>query len=400
MRYRAVGTLPPPHIAPPRAPTMTATRLSVPMLDLQAQYAPLRDEIRAAVEEVFDTCRFIGGPEVTGLERELADYVGAAHGVGVSSGTDALLVALTALGVGPGDEVVTVPYTFFATNGAVARLGARCRFVDIDPRTYDMDVSCVEDAITERTKAIVPVHLFGQTVDMAPLVEIAEARGVPVVEDAAQAIGARDADGRAAGSIGRVGCFSFFPSKNLGAAGDGGMCTTSDEALAHRMAIMRNHGMEPAYHHELVGGNFRLDAIQAAVLRIKLRHLDDWAQARRRNAAEYRALFAEAGLVGLVTLPWERPGVHHIYNQFVIRVDAARRDPLLAHLKAHEIGHAVYYPKPAHLQPCFAHYGHREGEFPESEAAARQTLAIPIYGELTDDHRRAVVDAIAGFLKP
>ncbi len=378
---------------------MTATRVTVPMLDLAAQYAPLMDEIRAKVNEVFETTRFIGGPEVIGLETELAAYVGAAHGVGVSSGTDALLVAMMALDIGVGDEVITTPYTFFATAGCIARLGATCRFVDIDPQTYNIDAARIEAAITERTKAILPVHLFGQCAEMDAINEVAGRRGIPVIEDAAQAIGARDANGRMAGSLGLIGCFSFYPSKNLGAPGDGGFITTSDADLGHRMAIMRNHGMEPAYHHEFLGGNFRLDAIHAAVLRIKLRHLDTWAEARRSNAADYRRLFAAKGLGDLVELPFERPDVHHIYNQFVIRVPGEKRDGLRDHLRAQQIGCDVYYPKPAHLQPCFAHLGQGAGAFPESERASRETIAIPIFGELAAEQKETVVDVIADFLR-
>lgn len=376
---------------------MPSTRVKVPLLDLRAQYEPIRDEIRAAVEKVFDDLAFISGPYVQAFERQLASYVGARHAVGVSSGTDALLVALTALGVGPGDEVVTTPYTFFATVGCVTRLGARCVFVDIDPATYNIDVTRLQEALTPRTKVIVPVHLFGQTVDMAAVRAVAEPRGIPVLEDAAQAIGAKDSDGRMAGSLGTAACFSFYPSKNLGAAGDGGLVTTDDADLAHLMAIMRNHGMEPAYHHEIVGGNFRLDGIQGAVLSVKLKYLDGWAEARRRNAADYRALFAGRELDDVLTLPYERPGVHHIYNQFVVRVAGGRRDALAAHLKANDIGTAIYYPSGCHEQPALKHLGYRSGTFPLTEAAARETLALPIYGELTDDQKVAVVDAVAGF---
>jgi len=376
---------------------MPATRLKVPLLDLAAQYAPLRAEIRAAVDKVFDELAFIGGPYVQKLERELAQYTGATHGVGVSSGTDALLVALTALGIGPGDEVLTTPYTFFATVGCVARLGARCTFVDIDPRTYNIDATRLEGAITKRTKAIMPVHLFGQCADMVTINAVAQRHGIPVIEDAAQAIGAREVDGRMAGNLGTIACFSFYPSKNLGAAGDGGLITTNDAKLAHTMAIMRNHGMEPQYHHEMLGGNFRLDGIQAAVLSVKLPHLEGWAEGRRRNARDYRKLFAERGLSEVVGLPFERPGVHHIYNQFTIRVSAAKRDGLLKHLRANDIGCAIYYPSGCHLQPALANHGYKRGSFPETERAALETLAIPIYPELTMDHKRCVVDVIAEF---
>ncbi len=381
---------------------MPATRVAVPMLDLAAQYAPIRDEIRAVVEEVFDSCRFIGGPHVEGLESELSTFVGAGHGIGVSSGTDALLVAFMALGIGPGDEVVTTPYTFFATGGCIARLGATPVFVDIDPVTFNIDPEAVKAALTPNTKAIVPVHLFGQCADMTAINAIAAEAGLPVVEDAAQAIGARDAGGGKAGSLGPIACFSFYPSKNLGAAGDGGMITCADADLAHTMAIMRNHGMEPAYHHEIIGGNFRLDALQAAVLRIKLKQLDGWAGARRKNAADYRELFAAKGLAeadgapgGPVTLPAERAGVHHIYNQFVVRIGDGKRDAVRELLRGNNIGCDVYYPKPLHLQPCFASLGYSAGSMPVSEQAALETIALPIFSELTAEQKEAVVDTVA-----
>jgi dTDP-4-amino-4,6-dideoxygalactose transaminase len=376
---------------------MTATRVKVPLLDLRAQYAPIRDDVHAAVDEVLDSMAFIGGPYVEKLERELADHVGAKHGVGVSSGTDALLVAYMALGVGPGTEVITSPYTFFATVGCIDRLGAKAVYVDIDPDTYNLDLSQVEAAITPNTKAIVPVHLFGQCVDMTALNEIAGRHDVPVIEDAAQAIGAADADGRRAGAMGTAGCFSFYPSKNLGAAGDGGLITTNDDDLAHRMRIMRNHGMEPAYHHGIMGGNFRLDGIQGAVLSVKLPHLDGWTEGRQRNAAEYRERFADAGLSEHVGLPYERPGVRHIYNQFVVRVAAEKRDPLLAHLREQDIGCAVYYPSGCHIQPCMARHGYKAGDFPVTEAAALQTLALPVFAELTDEQKSAVVEGLTSF---
>ncbi|RKY18780.1 MAG: transcriptional regulator [Planctomycetota bacterium] len=371
--------------------------MKVPLLDLKAQYAPIRDEVHAAVDEVLDSMAFISGPYVEKLEREIADYVGAKHGIGVSSGTDALLVAFMALGIGPGDEVITSSYTFFATVGCIDRLGATCVYVDIDPATYNLDVSRVEAAITERTKAIVPVHLFGQCVDMTALGEIAQRHQIPLVEDAAQALSAADTGGRMAGSMGAAACFSFYPSKNLGAAGDGGMITTNDDELAHKMRIMRNHGMEPAYHHEIMGGNFRLDGIQGAVLSVKLPYLDGWTEGRRKNAAEYRQRFADVGLSEHVQLPFERPGVKHIYNQFVIRMPAAQRDPLMQHLRAHDVGCAVYYPSGCHTQPCLAHHGYSEGDLPLTEAAALETLAIPVFGELTDEQKDAVVDTTRAF---
>jgi len=376
---------------------MTVTRVKVPLLDLKAQYEPIRDDVHRAVAEVLDSMAFIGGPYVQKLEGELASYVGAKHAVGVSSGTDALLVAMMALGIGPGDEVITSPYTFFATAGCVDRLGAMLKFVDIDPATYNIDPALIEAAITPKTKAIVPVHLFGQCADMAAINEIACRNNLPVIEDAAQAIGARDADGRFAGNLGLIACFSFYPSKNLGAAGDGGMITTNDPELAHTMAIMRNHGMEPAYHHAIMGGNFRLDGIQGAVLSVKLPHLDAWAEGRRKNAALYREMFGDRGLLEQLELPYERPGVHHIYNQYVVRVATEKRDPLLAHLRAHDVGCAVYYPSGCHTQPCLAHQGYKQGDFPLSEAAALSTLSLPIFGELSDEQRDTVVDVVAEF---
>ena len=376
---------------------MPATRVAVPLLDLKAQYAPLRKEIRAVVDEVFESQYFIGGPQVDGLEKELAAYTGAKHAIGCTSGTDAILLGLWALGVGPGDEVITSPYTFFATVGSTARLGAHCRFVDIDPATYNLDVARVEKAITKKTKAIMPVHLYGQCVDMTALNAVAAKHGIPVVEDAAQAIGSRDAGGGKAGAMGLMGCFSFFPSKNLGGAGDGGLITTNDDALAHKLKVMRNHGMEPKYYHALLGGNFRLDALQAAVLRVKLKHLDAWHEGRRKNAADYRKLFGARNLRG-VTLPAERAGVYHIYNQFVIRVPASKRDGVVKHLQSNGIGCEIYYPVPCHLQQCFASEGWKAGDFPESEKAAKETLALPIYPELTMEQKAAVVDAVAEFL--
>jgi len=376
---------------------MTATRVKVPLLDLKAQYAPVRDDVHAAVAEVLDSMAFIGGPYVETLEREIADYVGAAEGIGVSSGTDALLVAMMALGVGPGTEVITSPFTFFATVGCIDRLGAKCVFVDIDPATYNLDLASVEAKLNAKTAAIVPVHLFGQCVDMTALMALADKADVPVIEDAAQAIGAADADGRRAGSIGKVGCFSFYPSKNLGAAGDGGMITTNDPELAHRMRIMRNHGMEPAYHHEIMGGNFRLDGIQAAVLSVKLKLLDTWTEGRIANAAWYREAFAARGLDKCVGLPFERPGVRHIYNQFVIRVPDGKRDALMQHLRDNDVGCAVYYPSGCHIQPCMAHHGFSEGDFPLTEQACLEALSIPVFGELSDEQKDAVIEVLASF---
>jgi dTDP-4-amino-4,6-dideoxygalactose transaminase len=388
----------------------------VPLLDLKAQYAAIRDEVREAVDRVMESQHFILGPEVEALEREVAAYSQCEYAVGVSSGSDALLVALMAIDLMPGDEVITTPYTFFATAGAVARLGAKSVFVDIDPLTYNIEPAAIEAAVTGRTRAVIPVHLYGQMADMDPLMEVARRHNLVVIEDAAQAIGS-EYKGRRAGSIGHFGCFSFFPSKNLGGFGDGGMVTANDPALADRVKLLRNHGYRPKYYNKVVGGNFRLDAIQAAVLRVKLKYLDGWTEARQRNAARYRDLFNEAELsVGPdslsqpragaersspladaagVVLPFEAPERRHIYNQFVIR--SGRRDDLMAFLKARRIGTEIYYPVPMHLQECFADLGHRAGDFHESERAAAETLALPIYPELTDEMMGAVVEAVADF---
>jgi dTDP-4-amino-4,6-dideoxygalactose transaminase len=371
---------------------MSSPVTSVPLLDLQAQYLPIRDAILAAITRVCDSQRFIMGPEVDGLERELAAMLGAKEAVGVSSGTDALLAAMMAIGIGPGDEVITTTYSFFATAGCVARLGARPVLVDIDPITYNVDPSALAAAVTPRTKAVLPVHLYGCSAEMAPIVDAAARAGIAVIEDAAQAIGSLY-HGRAVGSLGTFGCFSFFPSKNLGAFGDGGFVTTNDPALAHRLRLVRNHGAEPKYFHKFVGANFRLDALQAAVLRVKLPHLRAWTEARRRNADRYRELLAPLAAAGKVVLPVEPDGCYHIYNQFVIRV--GERDRVRAALDAARIGNEVYYPVPFHLQECFAYLGYRKGQFPRAEDAADHTLALPIYGELTEAQQRYVAHAIA-----
>lgn len=369
--------------------------VAVPLLDLQGQYRPIRDEILSAMTRVADSQHFILGPEVEALEHELARHLEVDHAIGVSSGTDALLVALMALGIGPGDEVITPTYSFFATAGCVRRLGATPVFVDIDPVTFNLDVSAVARAITPRTRAVVAVHLFGLMADMDALLRVTRAAGVPVIEDAAQAIGAR-AGGRGAGSLGAVGCFSFFPSKNLGAFGEGGLVTTTDAALARELRLLRNHGMEPKYVHARVGGNFRLDALQAAVLRVKLPHLDAWTDARRRNADRYRALFDALDLGDAVTLPVEPAGCRHIYNQFVVRCE--RRDALRAHLSDQRVGTEIYYPVPFHRQECFASDVRPGDVFPVADAAAATSLALPIYGELTETQQRHVVASMAGLI--
>jgi dTDP-4-amino-4,6-dideoxygalactose transaminase len=369
--------------------------MPIPLLDLQAQYRPLRDEILAAMTRVADSQRFIMGPEIESLEGELALMLDVRHAIAVSSGTDALLLALMALDIKAGDEVVTSPYSFFATAGAIVRLGARPVLVDIDPATFNIDPDRVAAAITPRTKAILPVHLFGQSADLDAIMRTAQRDNIPVVEDAAQAIGATY-QSRPVGGIGALGCFSFFPSKNLGAFGDAGLVATNDDGLARRARLLRTHGMEPKYYHHVVGANFRMDALQAAILRVKAPHLAAWTAGRRANAARYRELFRAAGLDGLVTPPAEPTDRLHIYNQFVIRTP--ERDALKRHLDEQGIGNEIYYPVPFHLQPCFADLGHRRGAFPHAERAAAESLAIPIYGELTADQQQAVVSAIASFV--
>ena len=375
-------------------------KMTVPLLDLKAQHASLREEVLAAVGRVLDSQHFILGPEVQALEEEFALYSQARFAVGCASGSDALLLALMALGVGAGDEVVTTPYSFFATASAVARLGARPRFVDIDAHTYNIDASKVEDAVGERTRAVLPVHLYGQCAEMDELTALGARRGLALVEDAAQAVGAEETGGRRAGSMGAVSCFSFYPTKNLGGAGDGGMLTTNDEGLARRLRILRVHGGETKYHHSEVGINSRLDAVQAAVLRVKFPHLDAWSDARAERAETYRRLFTDAGLAEEVGLPFVREGVRHIYNQFVVRiVGEGRRDALIEHLRQARVGTEVYYPVPLHLQECFRYLGHREGDFPEAERAACETLALPVYPELTLRQQEYVVDSIRRFFR-
>jgi len=362
----------------------------VPLLDIEAHHAPLRDDIRRALERVLDSHQFILGPEVTAFEAEVGRFVGVQHAIGVSSGTDALLAALMALDVGHGDEVITTPYSFFATAGVIARLGAKPVFVDIDPYTFNLRTDQIESRITTRTKAIVPVHLFGRMVPMDDILALSAASGVRVVEDAAQAIGSFDKKGRRAGAVGDIGCFSFFPSKNLGAVGDAGLITTNDDELANRLRTLRVHGSKPKYFHHVVGGNFRLDAIQAAVLRVKLPFLANWTGMRRDNAARYRELFAKSPTLASVLLPKDEAG--HVYNQFVIR--HARRDSIQSALRDRGVGCEVYYPRPLHLQECFAGLGYGEGDFPFAEEASRESLAIPIYPELSASQQLCVVACI------
>lgn len=375
--------------------------MQVPLLDLKLQYAPLKAQILTAMEEVADSQALVLGPKTEAFEKAVATYTGAPHAIGVSSGTDAQLVLLMALGIGPGDAVITTPFTFFATAGCIARLGARPVFVDVDPDTFNISVPALEDALarTRQPKAIIPVHLFGQCADMAPIVELGRKYGVPVLEDAAQALGARHPLG-AAGAIGEAGWYSFYPTKNLGAFGDAGMVVCKDDALAKQIRALRNHGMEPRYFHHSIGGNFRIDALQSAVLSVKLPHLDTWSAGRRARADFYRREFARLGLETKVKLPVESfatTGVanHHIYNQFIIRT--TRRDELRAHLTAVGIGSEIYYPLPLHLQECFRYLGNVEGDFPESECAAKETLALPIFPELAEDQQRYVVEQIAKF---
>lgn len=374
--------------------------MQVPLLDLKAQYSTIRSEVEAAIAEVMKSQHFILGPKVEECEKAIAKYSGCQYAVGVTSGSDALLACLMAENIGPGDEVITTPYTFFATVGAISRLGAKPVFVDIDSLTYNIDPAQIAEKVTSKTRAIIPVHLYGQMAEMDAIMALAEQHGLIVIEDAAQAIGSEN-NGRRAGSIGHYGCFSFFPSKNLGAAGDGGMIVTNDGQRAEKLKVLRAHGSKPKYHHKLVGGNFRLDALQAAIVSAKLPHLDGWTAGRQRNAKLYDRLFVEAGLAAANHGPSRvlLPSVvmnRHIFNQYVIRVP--RRDQLQATLKQRGIGTEVYYPVPMHTQECFAYLGYHAGDFPESERAAQETLAIPIYPELTEVQLRYVVDRIRDFV--
>jgi len=385
--------------------------MKVPLLDLRLQYQAFKVELLPILERVYESQGFILGTEVTALESAIAAYSGAAYGVGVSSGTDALLLALMALGIGAGDAVITSPYTFFATGGTIARTGARPIFLDIEPSTYNLSPVALQRFIDEqctstdnvlvhrasgaRIRALMPVHLYGQMADMTPLMVLARRYGLKVIEDAAQAIGAEYLGGARAGSISDVGCFSFFPTKNLGAFGDAGLCTAQDAELAELMRVLRVHGGKPKYYHALIGGNFRIDEVQAAVLNVKLRHLEAWTEGRRSNAVAYGELFAAAGLGGTVTTPYAQPGLRHIYNQYVIRVP--ERDKLKAFLGEQGVGCEIYYPVPLHLQGCFSYLGGTQGDFPESERAAAQTLALPIFPELKHAQLAYVVDAIRRF---
>ena len=387
--------------------------MKVPLLDLKPQYAALKADIDAALLDVAASQHFILGPAVKRLEADLAAYCGAKHGIGLSSGTDALLIALMAYDLGPGDEVVTSPYTFFATGGTIARVGARPVFLDIDPETFNLRVDLVERFLEKdcerradqvynratggRVRAIMPVHLYGQCADMDGFGKLAQRFGLALIEDAAQAIGSECPGGRRAAGIGDIGCLSFFPTKNLGAFGDAGMVVTNDDTLAEKLRILRVHGGEPKYYHAIVGGNFRIDEIQAAVLNVKFPHLEDWHRGRQRNAAHYDRAFAAAGITAQVVTPTARPGYRHIYNQYVIRV--RDRDRLRAYLGEQGIGTEIYYPVPLHMQKCFAYLGHKPEDCPESARAASETLALPIYPELTEAQLQFVVDTVTGFYR-
>jgi dTDP-4-amino-4,6-dideoxygalactose transaminase len=370
--------------------------MNIPLLDLKAQYQPIRSEILAAIETTCDEQGFILGPRVVALEQAVTTYVGSRSAIGVASGSDALLLSLMALGVKAGDEVITVPFTFFATAGAISRLGAKPVFVDIRSDTFNMDAALLDRAITARTKAIIPVHLFGQCADMEAIGGIARRRGIGVIEDACQAIGAARGQARA-GVLGDLACFSFFPSKNLGGFGDGGMVTTNDKELADSIAMLRVHGSRVRYMHETVGINSRLDALQAAILSVKLKYLDQWAEGRRRNAARYHQLFADAKLLDRVTLPVVDGSSHHVFNQFTVRVP--KRDQLRTHLKEKGVGTEVYYPLPMHLQNCYRELGHQKGSFPISEQAAAEVLSLPIYAELKAEQLVYVVQSVAEFYR-
>lgn len=362
--------------------------MQVPLLDLKAQFAPIRQEILSAVTEVMDSQIFRDGPKVEQIEKEVASYCRCRYAVGSSSGTDAILNCLMSLEIGPGDEVITTPFTFFATAGCIVRAGASPVFVDIDPISFNIDPRKISREITEKTRAILPVHLFGQTADMDPILALAEKHGLAVVEDAAQSIGA-SYKRRQAGSMGVCGCFSFYPTKNLSAAGDAGMIVTNDEGLAEKLRLMRNHGDESSYKHRLIGGNFRLDAIQAAVLLVKLPYLDRWSRERRENAAYYDGAFAGCPEI---SKPVVSEGNVSVYNLYVIRV--GRRERVFEHLRRNGVGCAVYYPLPLHMQECFARFGYKEGDFPEAEKAAKEVLALPIYPELTENQKAYVVKCV------
>ncbi|MHC4874955.1 MAG: DegT/DnrJ/EryC1/StrS family aminotransferase [Planctomycetota bacterium] len=366
----------------------------VPFIDLPAQYDTIRDDVQAAVHRVFESQAFVLGDELSEFECDIAEYCDSREAIGCASGSDALLLSLMGLEIGNGDEVITSPFTFFATAGAICRTGAKPVFVDIRPDTYNIDTSQIETAITDKTKAIMPVHLFGQCADMDPIWRIATRSGISVIEDACQAIGATY-NGRRAGVLGRTGCFSFFPTKNLGAAGDGGLITTDDAELAARLKRLRVHGDLGGYSHQEMGFNSRLDALQAAVLRVKLAHLEDWSEGRRQNAALYRELFADYDLLDAITLPVEMNDRRHVYNQFTIRVTDGRRDEVLQSMRQQKLGCTIYYPTPLHLQECFSGLGYSKGDIPEAERAAAEVLSLPIFAELTDSQQEQIVRGLA-----
>ncbi len=379
-----------------KMPAAGATLVGVPMLDVTRQNEPLRDETEAAIAEVCRSGAFVHGPACARFEKAMAEYCGTEHAVGCASGSDALLLALMVLGIGPGDEVILPSFTFFATAGAVWRLGARPVFADIEPETFNIDPEDVERKITQATKAILPVHLFGQCVEMDRLNAVAESAGVPVIEDAAQAIGA-EWHGHRAGSLGLFGCFSFYPTKNLGGFGDGGLITTNDGELAAKLRVLRDHGQQPRYYHHFVGVNSRLDAIQAAVLGVKLPKLTKWAQQRERNATRYAAEFTRRGLGRQIVTPPVGDGCYSVWNQYTVRVTNGRRDGLQKYLTERKIGSAIYYPVPLHLQQCFASLGYREGDLPVTEQAAHEVLSLPVYPELAVAEQNAVIEAVAGY---
>jgi dTDP-4-amino-4,6-dideoxygalactose transaminase len=378
---------------------MSATHgTGVPLCDLQAQFGLLQTQIEAAIARVLSSGQVILGPEVAALEDEVAACCSASHGVGCGSGTDALSLALAALEIGPGDEVILPTFTFFATAGSVCRTGARPVFCDIDPITFNLDPMQVESKITSRTRALLVVHLFGQCADMASLWQVAERRDLPIIEDAAQALGA-EYQGKRAGSLGGIGCLSFYPTKNLGAYGDAGMAVTSDPAWARRMAVLRVHGMDPKYYHRYLGWNGRLDTLQAAILRVKLPYLERWINARQDAAARYDGLIDEYHLAHFLERPMARPDRRHTFNQYVVRVADGARDSLVRHLKGQGIGCEIYYPLPLHLQSCLAQLGYAEGDFPASEEACRSVLALPMFPEITAEQQRRVVGTCAAYLR-
>jgi dTDP-4-amino-4,6-dideoxygalactose transaminase len=377
-------------------PRVIFTEKGVPLLDLGRQHHPILDELTAALRRVCQSGAFVLGPEVKNLEQAVAAYCRVKHAVGCASGSDALLLALMACGVGPGDEVIMPSFTFFATASAATRLGAKPVFADIDPATFNIDPLAVGRLMTAATKAIIPVHLFGQCADMDAINRLAEASNIPVIEDAAQAIGA-EWKGRRAGSLGAIGCISFYPTKNLGGAGDGGMLTTNDDKLAERLRLLRQHGMEPRYYHKVVGINSRLDSFQAAVLNVKMPYLDQWTALRQANAARYEKLFIEAGLDRILTLPKAIDNCRHVWNQYVVRVPDGRRDALRVSLSKAKIGSEIYYPLGLHEQECFRYLAYKPGDLPETDRAAREVLALPIFPELTAEEQKCVVNAIADF---